>query len=406
MELTTNIEGVHVKISETDYEHFRNKYIYVNSNKSKYPSLSINKKTISLHKYVICTLMGIEVPQKHVVDHINGDRYDARRENLRVVNYSQNNQNRTISTKTISGYRGVSRKNSNSKWQTYFGSKLLGFTETVEEGARLYDKYIIKFVHQDNPTNFMYSEDEKQSIINSDFQPKILKSKGEVQGYTLTPNGKLAVKLKGKHLGTFETIEEAQKARKNAVDALEKKRLNEQVLVNHLGQAIIQLSGKNSQNTFTIVDHDKWHELNKISWSLGNDGYARSALGQLHTVITKDWQRSNNDHVIDHIDRNKLNNQICNLRLVSRSDNNKNISQETIIRRSVSLSGIDRRPNLKRKYSDDEKLPKYVSRLEGVRCGYQVVRHPSLKNKQFTRNTISMEEKLKLALNYLRTAPS
>ena len=350
--------------------------------------------------------MGIDVPEKHVIDHINGDKYDARRENLRVVNYSQNNQNKNTSINSVSGYRGVGRKDSKSKWQVYFGAKLLGFTETAEDGARLYDKYIIKFVHQDNPTNFNYSEDEKKSIINSDFQPKILKSKGDVKGYTIRPNGKFAVKLNGKHLGTFATVDEAQTARKTALDELEKNRLNEPVLVNNLGQAVIKLSGKHSDNTFAIVDCDKWHELMKFSWSLGNDGYARSSLGQLHTVVTRDWQRPNSNIVIDHIDRNKLNNQISNLRMITRSENNKNISQETINRRSSSLTGVVRRPNLKRKYSGDDGLPKYVSRLEGVKCGYQVSRHPLLKTKQFTRSTLFMEEKLKQALDYLRTAPS
>jgi hypothetical protein len=347
--------------------------------------------------------MNISVPEKHVIDHINGDIYDDRRENLRVVNYSQNNQNKLAMTNSKSGFRGVSRKSTKSKWQVYFGSKLLGFTDTAEEGARIYDKYIIKFVHQDNPTNFKYSEDEKRSIIISDFQPRILKSKDSVQGYKRTSNGKFGVCVKGKHLGTFSTIEEAQQARQNALDELEKIRLNEPVLVNDTGQAIIQLSGKHSHNNYTIVDHDRWHELMKVSWSLGNDGYARSSLGQLHTVITKEWHRPSYDQVIDHIDRNKLNNQISNLRLVSRSENNKNISQETINRRSQSLTGIVRRPNKTRKYTDDEKLPKCVSRLEGVRCGYQVSRHPLLKTKQFTRSTLSMDEKLEQALDYLRT---
>ena len=173
--------------------------------------------------------------------------------------------------------------------------------------------------------------------------------------------------------------------------------------MNAAGDAVIFLNGKNSSNTFTVVDHDVWAELTNLSWSLGAGGYARSSLGQLHAVITRYWVRRPGE-VVDHIDRNKLNNKLSNLRLISRSDNNKNITDETRAARSKSLTGTIRRPTLTRKYASDVILPKYVSRLQGVRNGYQVSRHPTLKTRRFTRSSLEMEEKLALALEYLRTA--
>lgn len=46
----------------------------------------------------------------------------------------------------------------------------------------------------------------------------------------------------------------------------------------------------------------------------------------IHSLVLKTFNRERiNNEVIDHIDRNKLNNCICNLRYVSISDNNSNI---------------------------------------------------------------------------------
>lgn len=399
MELPTNKKGVVVKVSPIDFETLKAKYIFCSG---PYPSLMVNKKTISLHKYIY-SLANATVPDKHVIDHINGDRLDARRENLRIVTFSQNNQNRKAGN-SQSGFRGVvGVKSRKTRWQVYVGSKFLGLTDTAEEGARLYDNYIIKFIHRDNPTNFVYSEIEKDEMISGDFQPRPSKSRTAVQGYVKTKNGKFTTKVKGKHIGTFSTAEEALQARQNALEDTEKEILNRPPTTNAVGETVILLNGKNSSNTFTIVDGDMWHELTKSSWSLGNDGYARSGQGQLHAVITKYWVRKPGD-VVDHIDRNKLNNKLSNLRMVSRSDNNKNITDETRAARAKSLTGVNRRPNLTRKYASDVTLPKYVSRLQGVRNGYQVSRHPTLKTKQFTRASLKMEEKFEHAIEYLRTA--
>lgn len=397
MELPTNRAGINVKVSPVDFEVLKNKYIY---SSGKYPSLTVNKKTVSLHRYV-CSLMNVVIPDKHVVDHINGDKLDARRENLRIVNISQNNQNKRAGA-SQSGFRGVVKATRSQKWQVYFGSRFLGFTDTAEEGAELYDKYIIKFVHRDNPTNFVYSEAEKDEIINGDFQPREPRS-GEVQGYSLTKNGKFKVTVKGKYIGSFSTTEEALQARQKALDAIEEEWRARPVTTNDAGDAVILLTGKNSSNTFTIVDGDMWHDLTRYSWCLGNDGYPRSSQGELHTVITKYWVRRPGE-VVDHIDRNKLNNKLSNLRLVSRSENNRNITDETRAARSKSLTGTIRRPVLTRKYAEDVTLPKYVSRLQGATNGYQVAHHPTLKSRQFTRATLKMEEKLAQALEYLRTA--
>lgn len=59
-------------------------------------------KAIYMHRLIMDAPPGVEV------DHINGDQLDNRRENLRLVTHSQNQQNRRGATrKSRSGIRGV-----------------------------------------------------------------------------------------------------------------------------------------------------------------------------------------------------------------------------------------------------------------------------------------------------------
>lgn len=68
---------------------------------------------VTLHRFVIGCVPG----DGKIVDHINGDGLDNRRENLRFVTKSQNAQNqRARSREASSVFRGVQRREDN-KWQ-------------------------------------------------------------------------------------------------------------------------------------------------------------------------------------------------------------------------------------------------------------------------------------------------
>jgi hypothetical protein len=51
------------------------------------------------------------------VDHINGDRLDNRRSNLRVVTNAENKQNVRVRKDSISGLRGVCWRSDRGKWK-------------------------------------------------------------------------------------------------------------------------------------------------------------------------------------------------------------------------------------------------------------------------------------------------
>jgi hypothetical protein len=73
-----------------------------------------DKKTkhILLHRY----LLGV-TDSKVLVDHINGDRLDNRRINLRTCNRKQNNQNRRADLKNVCGFKGVCFISRIKKWR-------------------------------------------------------------------------------------------------------------------------------------------------------------------------------------------------------------------------------------------------------------------------------------------------
>jgi hypothetical protein len=70
-------------------------------------------------------------PDGMQVDHINGNKLDNRRENLRFATASENCINRYNDRE----YRGASRKN--AKWQSTFRGEYLGVYETREMAAEV-----------------------------------------------------------------------------------------------------------------------------------------------------------------------------------------------------------------------------------------------------------------------------
>lgn len=95
-------------------------------------------------------LMGLAHGDSRTVDHINGDKLDNRRANLRVCTQAENNQNR-VSRGGTSRYKGVHWDSERRKWFAQ-GSKpdgthvALGRYASEEEAARVAADFRAKYL--------------------------------------------------------------------------------------------------------------------------------------------------------------------------------------------------------------------------------------------------------------------
>lgn len=112
---------------------------FVNDNgyvRANFPATRKNKRSLRLHRLIMDAPKGLDV------DHINGNKLDNRKSNLRIVTRGQNNQNQNpIRNKTKSGIRGVAWFERDSKWRAYVsykGKQLhLGYFDSKEEAAKV-----------------------------------------------------------------------------------------------------------------------------------------------------------------------------------------------------------------------------------------------------------------------------
>lgn len=92
-------------------------------------------KIIRMHHIILPLKDGLQC------DHINGNRLDNRKENLRLVTKAQNMMNRGLQKNSTSGYKGVNKHQ--GKWRAYileYGKqKHLGVFKDKKEAAKAYN---------------------------------------------------------------------------------------------------------------------------------------------------------------------------------------------------------------------------------------------------------------------------
>lgn len=98
---------------------------------------------IRMHRVII------NVGGNEFVDHINGDKLDNRKANLRVCSDTQNKRNSKISVRNKSGFKGVSQNTNSNLWRatiTIEGKqKQLGYFNDKEKAAKAYNEAARKY---------------------------------------------------------------------------------------------------------------------------------------------------------------------------------------------------------------------------------------------------------------------
>lgn len=301
-----------VKLDKEDYEKI-NSYLW-HLDKNGYAQSSIGK----MHRFIMNAKKG-----DSIVDHINGDKLDNRKENLRFVTFSQNAQNRVKKENCYSNYIGVTYEKNQNIWKCQIrinGLKKSYSFKIEEHAAYCYDCLALE--HYGNKAKINGIE------LPEDFVEPVDKAKKKYKNITLTKSNTYHTTLpnKGKviYIGTFKTKEEAVFAYNSKKIEMEE-RYNKEIklnpiLINLDGYPIIYTNKKEE----IIVDDYKYYDLIKYSWYT-KDGYVYGHVpGKNNVIMHRFLMNAKTNEIIDHINGNKLDNRLSNLRISNPTLNGHN----------------------------------------------------------------------------------
>ncbi len=131
-------KGKRAIVDDEDFEYLNQwKWLF----DSNYARRSIgpagNQECLYMHKLLI------NCPKNRKGDHINGNKLDNRKSNLRIATVSENGMNRKVSKNNKSGLKGVSFFE--GRWRAYIQRKFLGYYSTKKEAAIAYNKAAQEF---------------------------------------------------------------------------------------------------------------------------------------------------------------------------------------------------------------------------------------------------------------------
>lgn len=148
-EAIVDIQDVDVIATHHWYSSKGRKTRYAYSDVGKRP----NRKHVAMHRLIV------DAPSGLVVDHINGNGLDNRRDNLRICTVRQNLMNEPPRK---GAYKGVSRCATTNRWVAQIKSNrsviFIGRFDTPEEAARAYDERAFEMHGEFAFLNFPISE--------------------------------------------------------------------------------------------------------------------------------------------------------------------------------------------------------------------------------------------------------
>lgn len=130
--------GYSTLVDDEDFESLSNfKWHYSAGYASRTDRTSGKARAVKMHR----AIMGLSFGDVRVIDHINGDPLDNRKDNLRVCTNAENMRNQKLYANTVSGLKGVYRRR-NGTWRAQIQvdgkRKCLGYFKTAEEGHQAY----------------------------------------------------------------------------------------------------------------------------------------------------------------------------------------------------------------------------------------------------------------------------
>ena len=123
-------------------------------------------KDIKLHRLIMNAVNG------EMIDHIDHDRANNCKSNLRKCSYLENARNRSAKKDSLSGVTGVLWYKPTSKWkaQINISGKLkhLGYFTDINEAIRVRIKAELEFYKEYAPTYNYFTREQKKAILNDE----------------------------------------------------------------------------------------------------------------------------------------------------------------------------------------------------------------------------------------------
>lgn len=147
-------------------------YNHMNGNVAPTTKIWYGRKRYNMFMHRL--ILGLTPNDGVVIDHINGNRRDNRRENLRICSNKENSRNTKTPKSNTSGYKGVSWVASQKVWRASIGVDnthiYLGAFATKEVAARMYDIEAMNRFGEFARINFRkedYTEEMIQCVLSS-----------------------------------------------------------------------------------------------------------------------------------------------------------------------------------------------------------------------------------------------